>query len=500
MPQEKQQNQRNCLPNHALEQILAKLPVQQRLGNCSLASRSLQDAAAAATTSIQLHSIGNQQQADKLCAWLSKHGCKALQHLDLEGEWNCECPAAVVNLPMQQLLQLRSLRVRRLELPLLGRNAAAAAAGQAAAASLSSLTRLTSLQLCTFSTSSARAIICWTARQIAPLTGLRNLNLHFSGFGHSVHSSSAVPNDALAAAVGQLLQLTSLTLCSNLHGAALATAGRLTVLQRLQLIDVGSREHPLAARKLPSFLTYLQLLGCSCEPGSWQLPALQELHIWDVAGFDSAALADLQQLSSLKIGGESGTPLDMESFLAQLFKLQNLQHLELHDVEDVADAASYAALTASSSLTALRLIDCSIADGAAHHMFAAGRQLQQLQQLQVDASEYAHYEYALGSEEPEEMQSRSLVLGLGDLQRLVTCCPRLEQLALIWLDGEASSAADDMRLLLLLTGLTGLSVAGTQIGNRAASQALARLTGEHGRFFCTAEASCRHVEIRLYVV
>jgi hypothetical protein len=143
MPQGQHQNQDKVLPSLALESVLAQLPLQQRLGSCSLACRSLQEAAAAATHSIQLHSIDSQQQADALCTWLRRHGRKGLQHLDLEGDRYLEFPAAV-NLPWQQLLQLQSLSVRRLELV-------------SQASSLSALTRLTSLQLGKFSSSSTPA-------------------------------------------------------------------------------------------------------------------------------------------------------------------------------------------------------------------------------------------------------------------------------------------------------------------------------------------------------
>jgi hypothetical protein len=475
MPQEQQQNQRQGLPNHALEAILAQLPLQQRLGNCSLASRSLREAAAAATRSIQLHDIDSQQQADAVCAWLRRHGSKGLQHLDLAGEQDPEFPAAV-NLPWQKLLQLRSLSVQRVELPLV--------VSSSQTASLAALTRLTDLQLGMFSSSSTPAVIRWVTRQIRSLTALRILDLDFTSFGQVERSSGAL-DATLAAAVGQLVQLTSLTLGSNLHGTALAAASSLSELQRLQLIGVGSSEHPIAARDLPSSLTHLKLLGCTCASGSWQLPALQDLNIWDVAGFDAAALAGLQQLSSLTLGGEDCTPLDMESFLAQLPKLQQLQHLELHDVQDEASAASYGALTSSSQLTALRMIDCSIPYGAAQHMFAAGRQLQQLQHLEVNASDAVHCQYALGTVERRVMQSHSLVLGPGNLQRLVTCCPRLTQLALIWPDNNASSAADDLGLLLQLTGLTGLTIGGAHVDTLAARHVLKHLTGEHG-YYLTA--------------
>jgi hypothetical protein len=172
----------------------------------------------------------------------------------------------------------------------------------------------------------------------------------------------------------------------------------------------------------------------------------------------------------------------MGSFLAQLPQLQQLQHLELHDVEaveDVASAASYAALTTSSHLTTLRLIDCSISRGAAQHMFAAGRQLQQLQQLDIGASDTVHSHYASGVEGRQRMKNCSLVLGSGDLQRLVTCCPNLTQLALIWPAEDMSSAAVDLRLLLQLTRLTGLTFGGAHVDNQAAKQVLQRMTGEH---------------------
>ncbi|WIA33853.1 hypothetical protein OEZ86_006957 [Tetradesmus obliquus] len=202
-------------PYSALEHIMCQLPVQQRMGNCSLACRSLQEAAVAVTGTVQL----------------------------------------------------------------------------------------TSLQLSTFSTCSPTATVRWTARQIVPLTSLRCLNLGFSGFGPHTYTSSGAPSADLSAALGQLVQLTALSLDSHLDGTALSTVSSLTQLQRLQLIDVGrvgSSEEPLKVQGFPSSLTHLRLLGCCIQApddgSSWRLPLLQELDMWDVQGFELAAIADTPQL------------------------------------------------------------------------------------------------------------------------------------------------------------------------------------------------------------
>lgn len=95
-------------------------------------------------------------------------------------------------------------------------------------------------------------------------------------------------------------------------------------------------------------------------------------------------------------------------------------------------------------------------------MFPPGRQLQRLQHLQIEPSDEVFDDYVEGSQGPDTMQLQSLVLRRGDLQRLVACCPNLQELSLIWPKGSfnAGAAGNDVRLLLQLKRLTSLSVGG----------------------------------------
>lgn len=468
------------LPEHILQQLLGHVPVLQRMSSCSLVCHSFQEAAVAATNNIQLHSIDCQQQAEALCSWLLKHGSKALTHLDLEGVWNYEFPTAAFDLPWQQLVQLQSLRVQCLELQLVCNDSTRQIA------SLSALTQLTSLQLGTFSASSACIRVGWIASNISTLTGLRQLKLSFVGF--QPQQPGSIPNAALAAALGELVQLTSLTLESCVNGTALSTATKLSQLRRLQLIGIGGSREALQMDDLPSSLTHLQLLNCYIQgpedSSSWQMPSLQELEVWEVTGFQTAALAGMQQLRWLRMNNDNCT-IDEESLLDSLPHLQHLEHLELHDMQHEVSDASLAGLTASSCLTTLRLIDCYMPNDAASYMFPAGRQLQQLQELQIEASdelfdEYADFPDPLGAD--GEMEGRSLSLGWGGLQLLTTCCPNLQQLSLIWPEEDDTSpaltvASNDLRLLLHLTRLTKLSVGGLEWDDSTAEGVLAKLTG-----------------------
>jgi hypothetical protein len=447
------------------------------MNSCSLVCHSFQEAAVVATNNIQLHSIDCQQQAEALCAWLLKHGSKA--HLDLEGVWNYEFPTAAFDLPWQQLVQLQSLRVQYLELQLVCNDSTRQIA------SLSALTQLTSLHLGTFSASSACIRVGWIASNISSLTGLRQLKLSFVGF--QPQQPGSIPNAALAAALGELVQLTSLTLESCVNGTALSTATTLSQLTRLQLLGIGGSEEALQMDDPPSSLTHLQLLNCYIQgpedSSSWQLPSLQELEVWGVTGFRPATLAGMQQLCWLQMNNDNCT-IDVEHLPEYLSQQQRLEHLELYDMQqgaqEVSDA-SFAGLTASSFLTSLRLTDCCMSNDAASHMFPEGRQLQQ---LEVGASHDLFNDYA---EPPQpanfgvdqEVQRRSLTLSWNDLQQLTSCCPNLQQLSLVWSE-EYGPAGNDLRQLLRLMQLTKLSVGGLDWDDGAAERVLVQLTGARG--------------------
>jgi len=61
-------------PAALLPSILRHVPLQERLGVCTLVGRSFHAAAVAATHSISMMSMSTQAQCDQLSEWLQRHG------------------------------------------------------------------------------------------------------------------------------------------------------------------------------------------------------------------------------------------------------------------------------------------------------------------------------------------------------------------------------------------------------------------------------------------
>jgi hypothetical protein len=261
---------------------------------------------------------------------------------------------------------------------------------------------------------------------------------------------------------------------------------------------------------LPSSLTSLRLSECtvscaaargssSSSNSSWELPVLEQLELTEegVGGFEPALLQQMPQLrvfsyTPLEVleADHQWPPVDREQQLVEaLPQLQHLQHLQLEYLVHWPSPSSCASLTASSQLTALVLRECRLPAGAVQHMFAAGQQLQQLQQLEVVASTDAQCDVDIEFNSDLQitiehnarlLQPDSLNLGPGDLAKLASCCPGLRNLRLIWCDlpGPArGEAALEAAPLLQLTGLTALEVAGRYWNDQAAEKVLAHMTG-----------------------
>jgi hypothetical protein len=194
------QRQPAQLPIDLLAGVLRLLPLQQRIGSCSLVCRSWRAAAALATP--ELAAINTQETADALCAWLSGHGSSGVRHLNVQSNNHQE--RLEFSMPWQQLGQLQSLRLKMVALP-----------GPAEAAHVppfAVLTALTSLRLSCYNMLSFA--FAW---QLRLLTGLRSLKL----FPLGNENDAAGFRDALARVLPQLMQLTSLCLRqTGLDGAA----------------------------------------------------------------------------------------------------------------------------------------------------------------------------------------------------------------------------------------------------------------------------------------
>jgi hypothetical protein len=503
MLQEHQQaKQLPQLPAGILQQVLSHVPLQQRLGSCSLASRSMHAAAVAATEEISLAELNSQQKALDLCQWLARYGSEALRHFRVQRRtWQQPrqltlAPLLTLALP-SGLQQLQSLTLSNVELP--------------AAPDSCVHPKLTSLSLERCAVRPSLDMFAWVARQLVHLTGLQHLQLHWL-YPHADRSEAGIASFEVA--LGSLQQLTSLSLQdASTITAALATVSSLRQLQRLQLdSSVGTPEQPLQLHWLPSSLTFVSMGGCfvSCvAAGSnsscgWKLPMLQHLELTGgVYGFEPALLKQMPQLRVFSftplepflqepILQEDGPLIDREQQLVQVLpQLQHLQQLRLQALRHWPSPSSCASLTASSELTGLVLMECRLPAGAVQHMFAAGQQLQQLQQIEVVASDMdqddiCHLQqtltYIAGILRPD-----SLNLGPGDLAKLASCCPRLRELSVVWCDlsgPEQDGAAVEAAPLLQLAALTKLGVAGRYWNDRVSEMVLARMTGGRNSSHC----------------
>jgi hypothetical protein len=410
------------LPTAVLQQVLAPLPLQERLGSCSLVCRSMQATAVAATDEIRLADLKSQQKASALCQWLSRHGHQAMRHLAVKAT---QMPNLTVALPFS-MQHLQSLRLERVAPQVFGDRAeqqpssssssavaavpgvaAAAAAAAAVATSLppaaaagaasaaldfAQLSNLTSLQLQCCSID-CPDVLGWAARHVVHVTGLQRLHLNrLCCVGRAIDCSIS-GESGFAAAIGQLVQLTSLGYRSlgRFGGGALATVGGLSQLQQLLLDGAGSSKQPLQLQWLPRSLRVVRLHRCivrctltgssssgsSSSSSSWQLPVLQQLKLSRIAGFEPAVMQHMPELRVFSFVhlDEREEPL-LKGFEQQLVEtlpqLQHLQHLQLEGVMHWPSPSSCAALTASSNLTALLLADCSLPSNAARHMSQQG--------------------------------------------------------------------------------------------------------------------------------
>jgi hypothetical protein len=362
---------------------------------------------------------------------------------------------------------------------------------------------LTSLQLVKSAIRGCSDNLAWASQQLLHLTSLKQLQL--CGLRQSGAEAAAAPSrSAFGASLGQLVQLTSLSLRVAIDGAALAAVSRLSQLQRLELIDVDTAEQPLMLQLLPCSLTAVKLQGCdvssstagssssssSSGSASWQLPLLEQLDLWEVYGFQPAVMQHMQQLRVFSFGfnkaPEEATG-EIEAQLVQVLpQLQRLQQLQLQCLVDWPSASSCTSITASSNLTALQLMDCSLPDDAVQHMFAVGQQLQQLQRVAVGTEriiqepEDVFGTPAAPQDQLEGVKEHSLNLGPAEISDLASCCPRLRELHTIWCQGSGQRGvthASQLAPLLQLMGLTKLGVGGGAWTDELVETMLGLVTG-----------------------
>jgi hypothetical protein len=257
------------LPDQALLQVLAALPLDQLCGPCSLVCRRLQATAASAAATVKRLdcSSSSQEAAAAIEQCLRMHGSQ-LEALELRGSEPC-------SVPWEQLNQLLALKLGKVRL-------------SKTSTMLPKSTALTSLQLDSCHIMDDEIGTCWLAWWLRRLPRLRHLQVErlFTQFEYGgAAPGGAELNDTLK----QLTLLTSFTLTrtGGVLGGEFTALSCLSQLQYLKLAMVGSDVDPLSLTSLPSSLTALQLQECivsrlSESSSGLQLPHLQQLHIADV--------------------------------------------------------------------------------------------------------------------------------------------------------------------------------------------------------------------------
>jgi hypothetical protein len=493
------------LPHEVLVQVMRWLPQRDRVGACALTCRALLAAEVAATDTLEGLWL-SQQRADAAAAWLARHGSRHLKELELCGppkSWAADPPPLVsLALPSHSLRHLQRLQLSNMMLLTVQPAAAGSRQTQhtmeascscrdtvdhsscSTDAALAGLTALTHLLLNKCDVTSLGV----GATQLSALSTLQQLWMWQLETDVSVEPTSPAYSAAFGHMLGQLCQLTNLSLQARyqqrLLGTVLAAASSLSRLQHLNLECVGTDECAVMVQDLPASLTYLEMQFCALSRNSsssssnmryGQLTALQCVRL-ECTDFPPAVLLHMPHVT--KLDCHSCGEQRMAETLAALQHLQQLRELELQEVLVTASAAEYAALTASSQLQTLQLQRCSIAATAAEHMFTAGRPLPHLTQLCISPDEgwpEITDEAADWLQDPAGLRHYSLVVGPAHVGRLVACCPALQELGMLVLDTRV--AATDLALLLQLTALTKLGIGGVGCDG-AATPALAAMTGK----------------------
>ena len=461
------------MPRPALSNLLACVPLQQRLASCALVCSSWAEAAIAATNSIVLPepSNGHVVTADtrlprtdvaSLQEWAQQHGSRLTKlHVDLWGQDVAAAAGEWLKLPCPNLQDLL------LQSCTLGK-------GSQVCSNIAAATGLTSLVLDEITLpgpAGASKPCCSVLDQllsaITSLQKLRQLKLgvfrcpelqpepHSDAVGHS-----SLPMDLVlqlpARFMQQLQQLPLLTLLQLGQSATATSLAYLSSLTRLKHLEVSSCSFKPAGclQGLQQLQTLTQLVladvagnVCTLAPGVSTLTSLQHLQLlgWGspmaaagplqlpatLSAADIASMTRLQQLVLCNVcctraaSAAHGKVLEL---LAVLGQLQHLTELVLEAVQGLQGCPlqAFSALTASSNLQRLCLSDVALGSlGPA--AVAPGSAVAQHRHQSV-----WQYVFPAGSQCPNlaDLRLESVRPGLqaDDMQHLAQCCPSIQVL------------------------------------------------------------------------
>jgi hypothetical protein len=417
---------------------------QRSLFNAARAHVRLHQAAVLTLRSVNTE-VPNQQQLDSVLLYLrpvAKHG----QHIDSISIGDVGGRDSVVLQQLPPTLRLSSLQLSRLTLQLQPGNGFQGVLG--AAAGVAALKKLTINKECKLLDGQKGSMAA--ALSLLP-AGLEHLRLNV-GYQSLKEPRAKVPANALQ----HLQKLTYLelddlyVLGTDPTKPGLQTLQFLTCLVHLELSPPWTGEANvdwcLAASMLSGacHLTHLGLMACSIESG---------------------ALAGKTQLQRLSLSSSmpSGSARGVAQLLLHLQSLQQHTYLLLDSslpevgAEDGTPlaAAAYASLTASSKLQHLDISRCDLPEGVWQHVFPAGRQLPNLQYLNI--SEIYRTPPPEGS-------------------RLASCCLGLQSLCIRGVD-DVCCSTEHVAGLQRLTGLVRLIVFSGGPQASEVLQAVCKLTG-----------------------
>jgi hypothetical protein len=205
-----------------------------------------------------------------------------------------------------------------------------------------------------------------------------------------------------------------------------------------------------------------------------QLSRLTRLQLGGSVQMEAAVLAGKSRLQHLHLkyvnvwarvaDGDDALTAGSAALLSELQRLQQLTHLSLsdsmtHDLQlrrSMPSPAAYSSLLASSKLHTLDLGSYSLSAGAWSHIFPARKHFPNLLVLDVCVSA------SLGAE--------GIAMTLPDMQRLVSCCPNLQQVSL-------SPALHTPEMLAPLCSLTGLHTLRVLLQDNKGCGVLQQMTG-----------------------
>jgi hypothetical protein len=424
-----------ALPDPCMLAVLQCCAVDQHTLFCAARAHSrLHKAAVLAVRSITAV-LTDQQQADDMCMYLTKHS----QHIDRIHLKATRDEVSIRQLPAT--LRLHSFVCENICVQLQPGEGFQGVLGLAALKQLQ-------LRRCELLPTGADEGLEVALSQLP--AGFEHLSISMIHFGN-VWSQASLNSGALQ----QLQQLTYLDLTYlNLKRPsqgepALQALKSLPQLARLRLTSNSNDTIDASVFAGMRSLTWLELSGFILESdglsGSTQLQhlALQDaFHAHDI--LDSGAVAVSQLMS-------------------QLHYLQQLTHLSLSHSstpnweQDTKATPAYSALTASSKLHRLEFSSCRLPSGVWQHMFPAGRQLPDLRVLDIS-----------GIREPTGWNAPA-----PDSSRLVSCCPALEHLDMRRLQYRTELLAP----LTELSGLRTLLVAADDQEADTGLPAVCQLTG-----------------------